>query len=88
MTLSRDIFIFSYLQSGINFTDIANLKNENIQNERVQYVRQKTKRLINIAIQEEAQRILDVYSVGNVSPTDYIFPILNRKIHKTRTAEI
>lgn len=28
--LSKDIFIFSYLCGGINFTDIANLTRENI----------------------------------------------------------
>ncbi len=83
MQLSKDLFIFSYLQSGINLTDIANLKYENIINGRLQYVRQKTKRLINIAIQEEAQRILDVYSLDNADPDDFIFPILNKRIHKT-----
>ncbi len=83
LILSRDIFIFSYLQSGINFTDIANLKYENIQNGRIQYIRQKTKRLINIAIQEEVQRIIDKYSIDNAKANDYILPILDRKTHKT-----
>lgn len=83
MQLSKDLFVFSYLQSGINLTDIANLKYENITNGRIQYIRQKTKRLINIAIQEEAQRILDLYHVGNADPDDFIFPILNKRIHKT-----
>lgn len=43
MELSKDIFVFSYLCGGINFTDIANLTNENIQNGRLHYIRQKTK---------------------------------------------
>lgn len=81
--LSSNVFIFSYLIINVNFTDIANLKYENIQNERIQYIRQKTNRPINIAIQEEALKIIDVYSVENVGSTDYIFPILDRKIHKT-----
>lgn len=39
--LSKDIFIFSYLCGGINFTDIANLTKGNIVNGRIQYIRQK-----------------------------------------------
>lgn len=40
--LSKDIFIFSYLCGGINFTDIANLTRENIVNGRLHYIRQIT----------------------------------------------
>lgn len=40
MQLSRDIFIFSYLQGGINHTDIAHLKYENIVKGRLEYIRQ------------------------------------------------
>ena len=40
--LSKDIFIFSYLCGGINFTDIANLTKENIiEGKRLHYIRQK-----------------------------------------------
>lgn len=81
MQLSRDIFVFSYLQSGINLTDIANLKYENIIDNRLQYIRQKTNRLINIPLQEEALRILQKYYYPEAILNDYIFPILNRKVH-------
>ena len=83
MQLSKDIFVFSYLQSGINPTDIANLKYENVIEGRVQYVRQKTKRLINIPIQQEAQKILDKYYTPTANLDDYIFPILDKRVHKT-----
>ena len=39
---ARDIFVFSYLSGGISFTDIANLKSENIVEWRVKYIRKKT----------------------------------------------
>lgn len=83
LQLSRDIFIFSYLQSGINLTDIANLKYENIIDNRLQYIRQKTNKLINIPLQEEALRILQKYYYSGAILNDYVFPILNRKIHVT-----
>ena len=80
MELSKDIFVFSYLCGGINFTDIANLTNENIQNGRLHYIRQKTKKLIKIGIPQEAMQLIEKYSEESKG---YLFPILNSKIHKT-----
>ena len=80
MELSKDIFVFSYLCGGINFTDIANLAKENIQNGRLHYIRQKTKKLIKIGIPQEAMQIIEKYSKESKG---YLFPILDSKIHKT-----
>ena len=80
MELSKDIFVFSYLCGGINFTDIANLTNENIQNGRLHYIRQKTKKTIKIGIPQEAMQIIEKYSKES---NGYLFPILNSKVHKT-----
>ena len=78
--LSKDIFMFSYLCGGINFTDIANLTKANIVNGRLQYIRQKTGKRINIGIPDEAMRIIEKYESES---TGYLFPILNNKVHKT-----
>ena len=72
MELSKDIFVFSYLCGGINFTDIANLTNENIQNGRLHYIRQKTKKPIKIGIPQEAMQIIEKYSKESKG---YLFPI-------------
>ena len=79
---ARDIFIFSYLCSGINFTDIANLQPENINGNQIQYIRQKTGKKINVLLIPDAIKILDKYSV-TTQKTGYIFPILNKRVHKT-----
>lgn len=42
--LAVDMFAFSYLMGGINFTDMSLLTNDNIDNDRLIYIRQKTKR--------------------------------------------
>jgi len=81
MNLSRDIFIFSYLQGGINLTDIANLKYENINEGRLLYIRQKTKRLINIPLQENALKIIQKYHCQGATLNDYVFPILDKTVH-------
>ena len=78
--LSKDIFIFSYLCGGINFTDIANLTTANIVNGRLEYVRQKTHKKIKIGIPSEAMKIIEKYTSESKG---YLFPILDKNLHKT-----
>ena len=78
--LSTDIFIFSYLCGGINFTDIANLTTANIVNGRLEYVRQKTHKKIKIGIPSEAMKIIEKYTPESKG---YLFPILDKNLHKT-----
>ena len=77
--LSRDLFVFSYLCSGISFSDMANLKHGNI-NDRLLYTRQKTHRRINVPICDEAKEIMKKYFNPD---NEYVFPILNHA-HKTK----
>lgn len=81
LNFSRDIFIFSYLCGGINFTDIANLKRSNVVNDRLIYMRQKTGKRINIPLRDEAKIIIDRHRKQSVQ--EYIFPVLSDDIHKT-----
>lgn len=74
--LAVDMFAFSYLMGGINFTDMAFLTDKNIEGERLVYVRQKTKKLIMLPLQEKAIAIINRYR----SPQrKYIFPILDNR---------
>ena len=77
--LAIDIFIFSYLNAGINFIDIAKLKHSNIIENQLIYNREKTKKLISIPLQAETMDIIAKYK-DNESP--YIFPILS-PFHQT-----
>lgn len=81
--LSRDIFVFSYLCGGINFTDIANLTGESIANGRLQYIRQKTGKKINLPLQPKAQDIINKWISPFWDNDDYVFPILDKLVHKT-----
>ena len=80
MEQSKDIFVFSYLCGGINFTDIANLTQANIIKGRLHYIRQKTGKLIKIGTPAEAMQIIEKYAHASKG---YLFPILNSQIHKT-----
>lgn len=80
MQLSYDIFVFSYLQGGISFTDIASLTAENLVNGRLEYARKKTNTMINVPLQKESIRLIHKYADEK---RGYLFPILNKQTHKT-----
>ena len=79
---ARDIFILSYLCSGINFTDIANLKPGNIIDNRLQYIRQKTGKKISLQLSPDANQIIRRHQ-KTTAQSGYLFPILDIKTHKT-----
>lgn len=83
MSFARDIFIFAYLEGGLNFGDIAFLKEANISRGRIYYVRRKTQKEISIHLADEASEIIDRYRQDPLDPEQYLFPILNRHIHKS-----
>ena len=85
LELGRDLFIFSYLACGINLADMARIRYADIFNDRLQYHRKKTNKLITCKLQEPALKIVEKYRKEKISPEDYIFPILDRKLHKTET---
>ena len=77
--LAIDIFMFSYLNAGINFIDIAKLKHSNIIENHLIYYREKTKKLIRIPLHAEALNIIAKYK--NIK-SPYLFPVLS-SFHKT-----
>ena len=85
LELGRDLFIFSYLSCGINLADMARIRYSDIFNGRLEYHRKKTNKLISCKLQEPALKIIDKYRKKKASTEDYIFPILDRKVHKTET---
>ena len=75
--LAVDMFVFSYLMGGINFADMSMLTQDNIDGDRLVYVRQKTKKTIMLPLSSEARSIIHKYKDGK---RKYLFPVLdNRK---------
>jgi site-specific recombinase XerD len=78
---SRKVFVFSYYCRGINFRDIALLKNSDIKNGRLVYTRSKTGQNFNIGLLPPALAILEY--LNNIPNTGgYVFPILD-EFHNT-----
>ena len=83
MQLARDIFLFSYFGAGINFSDIALLRYCDISDGRIRYIRKKTGKEISFPLSEAGKEIIERYFRPDATSADYIFPILDRKMHKT-----
>jgi integrase len=66
---------------GTNFTDLAQLKWTNIQNERLKYIRAKTNKPYDVGLLPPALEILKYYKNNDIN-NEFIFPILN-EFHDT-----
>jgi integrase len=82
--------IFSYFTIGMNFTDIARLKWDNIRGSEIHYIRQKVHQNMVIPIHPKVREVLDHYkSITGNSPSisglndNFVFPILHKDIHLT-----
>jgi integrase len=81
---SKNIFLFSFYNRGINFSDIAMLKWENIRENRLTYTRLKTGKYYNILLLDPALDILLYYRSNFYrGENSYIFPILDDQRHLT-----
>jgi len=81
---AQQYFLFGYYGQGISFKDIACLKWDNIVEGRVFYQRAKTGTRIQFKLLPPAQAIIDCYRPqGSYNGEDYVFPILNRRVHTT-----
>ena len=85
--LCRDIWLFSFYGSGINFTDIFRLKYTDIVLGELNFVRYKTRNTrndetyLNVPILEPMKKIIKKH--GNTSKGGYIFPLLNDCTNET-----
>lgn len=83
---SRNYFLFMFYCRGLNFTDLAGLKWENIVDGELQYTRAKTKEDFRFKMHPAAIEILEYYSrLDGNSDAGYIFPILYKR-HNTAKA--
>ena len=80
--LARDLFLFSYFTAGMNFGDMARLRYKDIIRGRVYYSRHKTQKLLSFQLMPNAMQIIGKYTRDNHAQDDYIFPILDRHVHR------
>ncbi len=90
---SRDMWIFSYLANGMNFTDIANLMKDSIVDGFLVFNRSKTIRstrsnpiLIKVFISKQMHEITQRWSNTDDSNDKYLFPILKQGMNPEQQA--
>lgn len=85
---SRNYFLFSFYNRGINFIDIAFLRWGNINKERLNYERRKTKESFSIGLLEPTKEMLDYYKKQSYYvPNGFIFPILTEKYKTSKSID-
>lgn len=72
---TKNYMLFSYYMGGMNFVDMMKLKWDNIQGDRILYIRSKTKGRFTVKMLEPVKEIIAYYKAQN-RLTDYVFPIL------------
>lgn len=77
---ARDLWLFSYLCSGMNMKDMAELRYENIGDKGITFVRAKTKRSsleeIFVPLLDEAKAIIDRWGNPNRNPNQLVFDLV------------
>ena len=74
---TRNIFLFSFYNRGMNFADIAKLRMSDIENDRIIYSRSKTGKPLSVKLTDPTREILKHYTKGK-KPDDFVFPIIKR----------
>jgi site-specific recombinase XerD len=72
---SRNYFIFSFYTRGMNFADMMKLEWKEIDQDKIYYIRSKTKGNFKIKILPPVRDILNYYKDASIG-TNYVFPIL------------
>lgn len=81
----RDIFMFSFLACGMNLSDIARLKQSNIKNNEVVFVRKKTEAeeldevALHIPISKTMRDIIEKHGIILIGVDGYLFPVLRQE---------
>lgn len=75
---TRNYFVFSFYTRGMNFTDMMKLEWNDIKDNRIFYIRSKTKGNFILKVLPPVQEILDYYR-ENSRGTKYVFPLLLRE---------
>ena len=79
---AKDMWMLSLLCQGMNMKDIANLRYKNIQDDKILFTREKTKRTkkasqtpIVVYLDDEAKKIIGKWGETYSSPNQFVFPI-------------
>jgi integrase/recombinase XerD len=92
---AREFWLFCYFANGINIKDVVTLKHKDIHGEFLVFERAKTEKTmrsdpkpITVYINEDMQRIMEMWGNKDNQGNNYIFPILQAGLTPLREYEI
>jgi len=81
---SKDFWLFSYMCNGMNFKDICKLRYSQIREDRILFIREKTKHtgredpiIIEIVLTKPIKAIIEKWGNDDKSSKNYVFSIFN-----------
>lgn len=80
---AKALFLFIYYCNGMNFSDVTNLRYENVDGDFLHFYRQKTIRTrkeqvpVRLYLIDEVKEIIKTWGAENLSPKTYIFGYLD-----------
>jgi site-specific recombinase XerD len=84
ISIHRDMYVFAVYTGGIRVSDVLQLKWENFDGERIEFIVKKTKRNQVIKLPNKALKIINYYKErallagkGKIKRSSFIFPVLN-----------
>jgi len=83
MFLYRLAFLFAIDCGGMRISDVLTLKWGNIRDGRINYRMQKTKKQLAFKLADSTLKVLDFLKNSDSCGEDFVFPFLNKDIHKT-----
>jgi integrase/recombinase XerD len=72
---AKDMFLFSFYMRGMNLADIAKLRKENIEGDRIHYKRSKSKGDFSVILPNRAKALIEKYE--GKGKFGYLFPIID-----------
>ncbi len=76
LSLTRNLFVFSYCARGMSFVDIAFLRKSDISNGLISYVRRKTGQQLTVRVEPCIEQIIRLYQEATANSV-YVFPIID-----------
>lgn len=79
----RDLWVFLFLANGMNVVDMCNLKHSDIENDKITFVREKTKNTkrtktrTQVHITPQLKEIINKHGTKSLNKDDYLFPFFS-----------
>ncbi len=81
---AKDFWLFSYFSNGMNFKDILELRNKQVNDDTFMFERLKSKRtrrenpfIIEVILNEYTKNVISKWGIGGTNSEDLVFPFLD-----------